>query len=153
MVKACVSMRTTFNLNPAAVGQGCCQQWRLLGDWVPLLHCSAIDNEPITYESGWLDCILKTVDPCFHFLQAGPHFPILDFCVDHNLKLLFHMVQTNLKLSIVYILAAGVIAPIATLPLPSGNDGWWVNMFNDHPWLCHIYPKHRSVDLSPWVYV
>jgi hypothetical protein len=83
------------------------------------------DDELITYESGVTGLHLgtiRTVDPCFHFLQAGTHFPIIDFCVDR--KILFNMVQTK-TLIVYYILAGGAIASISALPVPplAGTSG------------------------------
>ena len=69
---------------------------------------------------------INTVDPCFHFLQAGPPHtttqPLaLSYCVDRYITCfyisLFIMVQIKFFITFVLALAAAAIAPTVALPV------------------------------------
>ena len=72
---------------------------------------------------------IKTVDPCFHFLQAGSHPPThynyITFALIAQAKLtlyisLFNMVQ--IKLSVAIVVAAAVIAHAVALLADVNNN-------------------------------
>ena len=77
---------------------------------------------------------IKTVDPCFHFLKAGPHSPTHpghNYILCHKsasiskltLTNLFNMVQ--LKLFVVFILAAAATHVVA-LPVPGPPSVFYI---------------------------
>jgi hypothetical protein len=95
---------------------------------------------------------MKTVDPCFHFLQAGTHSPHIHNYITlaliakltYSYTSLLNMVQIKLPVAFRVVLVAAAIAPVVALPLTLKNGSVSYDMIDDY-FLLIVY---RSAELN-----